>query len=749
MNRLLITLMMVGIVGTTSILGIFPGRTITNPQLRMVGARYTSLGTTNPTLRGDISGLFINPAVLGSIDPMPFSASSQKVLNLFDYKMVHAAFPMEIPIPSEDKLQTRTLYFGLSYGYSGLEGIPETISDNDRIRAISSFSSGIDILAGSAGTEFYDIFGFNTLSLGATGKVYRQFLKEKNRYALGLDVGTLATYYTNYLFVDQVQIGASLLNFLSSPFVWPDTGEEAFLPLNIIVGARVDMFNDVVSVYLHNAVEGAAASVEYYVDPNLAVRGGMDLARRFHFGTGLTMENIVGFENRNYSLRIDYNYSLNSFPFDQDPNHTVTFSLLGEARPVPPKILAPIEGYLTREPYLNLKGVSQKNTTIRIFDNDFLTRTTSTNKFGHWTFRDFPLKEGVNDIHIKSYVIEKDLSQESDHIKVTLDTLPPRFAVSVLPEGGKLKISVEPEEELDLLAGKLEKARLKFERKTAKKWEAVVSMPADLKNNSPVPSAMKILQINAQDQAGNKSEAESIPFFVQLGFPKDKYVHNKSLLRLIGNASPMVKLLNVDDDGVYIDPQYNFAFSKKLEPGKNLLRLKVRALNDEELTYLLHVLYLVSFPDVDEKIKERRDIEFMATLGLLTADADENFHPNDPVTRMFVAKMMVNAKKYPAPKVKAPLFSDVPANYPDAGYIQAAIENGLIFANPDGTFQPNQPLTMADIIFYLSNAGMVDEQEIEDPNKIPTRKELARFLAESPRYERQIEGLIDWNRGYK
>ena len=40
-------------------------------------------------------------------------------------------------------------------------------------------------------------------------------------------------------------------------------------------------------------------------------------------------------------------------------------------------------------------------------------------------------------------------------------------------------------------------------------------------------------------------------------------------------------------------------------------------------------------------------------------------------------------------------------------------------------------------------------EEVEDAERLVTRAELAEFLAYTPRFERKIARLIDWEKGYK
>ena len=94
------------------------------------------------------------------------------------------------------------------------------------------------------------------------------------------------------------------------------------------------------------------------------------------------------------------------------------------------------------------------------------------------------------------------------------------------------------------------------------------------------------------------------------------------------------------------------------------------------------------------------------------------------------------------------LFSDVPKDHPFAKYIQSGVNSGLVFAFPDGFFRPEQQLTLSEAIYLLSNSGVIDYEEVEDADRLVTRAQVAEFLAYTPRFERKIEKLIDWERGY-
>jgi hypothetical protein len=254
--------------------------------------------------------------------------------------------------------------------------------------------------------------------------------------------------------------------------------------------------------------------------------------------------------------------------------------------------------------------------------------------------------------------------------------------------------------------------------------------------------------VAARDEVGNESPVKNILFFLTMTFPPDKYVHEKENLRLLGTATAMVKEVKIGDDRVYIDANKKFSMSRKLGLGKNMIPITYKTLNDESHAYVMRVLRLATFPDL-EGVKGKRAIELMATLGVVFGDADGTFKPDDSVTRKYMARLMVKAAGLDVAKKASIAFPDIATDDPDAPYINAAIENGLMVANPDGTFGPNDTLSMADAMAFLTSAGIAQDEEGTIKRSGPvTRAELAVELSYQPKYEEQISTLVDFNVGY-
>lgn len=779
MKRTLLLLLIFNLLSISTVNSI--EKSIESPQVQMVGARSASLGVTNPVLMEEVSAHMINPASLGNIDTIPVSGTHKKIMGFFDYKLLNVAIPSDLRVPlKEKKSLLQRLTFGISYGQVSLDGIEKTERDatNTRIESTGEFGSGFKVLNLGVGTTFEETYGFNYLSVGAGAKRLTYYVDNASSSTWGLDGGMIGVKNMDMPYIDRVRVGASVLNVFTPSLKWGNDSVNN-VPMTFYLGAGADLFDETLSVYANNGIDGFAFSSEYYLQSNMILRGSTDFDE-FSIGTGIIFEKITTFlSKRDYSVRLDYNYSQHKFPMDSNPSHMISLSLLGESRPGRPKITHPAKEFIiTKEQYITLRGVGPKNTNIQVFNNDELQKTTISEKFGKWKSSHLKLKEGRNEIYVKSWTLDKDNSLASNKIIVYSDSTPPKLDINIIPKEDHYLVKLTASETLEKITATLNGNPLTFEEvkkpvseplhpiqkyipvdptKTASPlkpthWEARFKFTEETKVGKVAPQELNNIVITGEDKAGNVSVEQDIPFFVSYSFPKDRYVHYKPELRFLGFSSPMVKRVFINDEPVYIDQQYRFSIPIEMIPGKNLVKTKVLTLSGDEIIYTMRILNLKTFPDLNSSVKGRREIEFLATLGVMESDEDGNFYPENYVTREYVTKLMVLSNKdvvIPESVERAPFF-DVPAEHPYAIYIQAAIQSGLMFAYPDGTFKPDQPLTLSETILLMSSAGIIDSVEIDEeqyPGYV-TRAQLAEFLAYTPQFELKIERLINWDTGY-
>ncbi len=108
--------------------------------------------------------------------------------------------------------------------------------------------------------------------------------------------------------------------------------------------------------------------------------------------------------------------------------------------------------------------------------------------------------------------------------------------------------------------------------------------------------------------------------------------------------------------------------------------------------------YARIFPDLPSDHPARAAVEELVARGVLNGYPDGTFRPEQPVTRAEFAKMLVLATGL-LPNPKAQLaFTDTAGHWASTdGYLQAAVAAGAINGFPDGTFQPGQPTTRAQV----------------------------------------------------
>ena len=91
----------------------------------------------------------------------------------------------------------------------------------------------------------------------------------------------------------------------------------------------------------------------------------------------------------------------------------------------------------------------------------------------------------------------------------------------------------------------------------------------------------------------------------------------------------------------------------------------------------------------------------LMALDIIAGFPDGTYKPDEPVTRAQFAKIIVSAlgvgeaANYAAGATK---FADVPADHWATGYINVAVDMGVIAGYPDGTFKPENQVTFAEAI---------------------------------------------------
>jgi hypothetical protein len=770
---------------STSITGVFAvSKTITNPQVMMVGARSISLGL-NPALHGDISHSILNPATNSDINQLPFSITSQQLLQEFNYLVISTGMPTVLKFNRKGKDYRSELGLSFSYSNLSLSNIPETVDVDGFPYQIGTFSAGYHLVHFGLGTNLYERLTIDKIATGLGLKSLSYYVGSDISSTIGVDFGLIATQYIDYKFISSLDVGVVLQNALSPGMTISKTNNQILLPFSIILGGKVNLVNDRLSLLTSVNDLGLSLGSEFEVDEGVFVRASTN-QKDLKLGLGVILDNLpTGLTNYTFKGRFDFNYTQAAFPMDNDPTYVFTFSSLGRSIPKKPQILSPKKPLqLISEKFINLSGVGPKNTVIRIYNNDKFIKSVVSNKFGGWSMNNFLLEEGENKLYVKAYDLDKDLSFNSNEVTVISDTSPPQLDISLYPDNSVLVIEIKSNEKLNNISAEVNEKKVRLREEDIKISNEQVLYSSPMENtttesysdkiylkptlykgkielpvlqsqniggrlNAP-PQEMNEIEVLATDESGNSMQLGPLSFFGTITYPVDKHVHYSQSLTVIGNSSDLIENIYVNKERVGYDEENRFSSVIDLSPGKNLLETTFETQNNKSLTYHSRVLRLVTYPDMDSKVKGRREIEFLSTLDVLYGDSDGNFYPLKNVTRQYITKLMVLSlkKEETLAEVENNLFADVSFDHPYATYIQEGVNEGLVYGFPDGTFQPEQEITLTEVIFLLSNSGIIDYEEVDDSDRLITRAELAEFLAYTARFERKIEQLINWEDGY-
>ncbi|RAP26264.1 hypothetical protein DID74_02265 [Candidatus Marinamargulisbacteria bacterium SCGC AG-333-B06] len=760
-------------------------KTITNPQAMMAGARSISLGL-NPIIMGDIGHTIINPATNADIKQLPFSITQQKIYNNFNYLVVSTGIPSVLKFERKGEAYRQQLGISMSYGDISLSEIPETINQDGLPYQIGSFSAGYRLAHIGVGTNFYDKLTFNKISIGSALKTLTYYVGSDSATTIGADIGVIAMRYIDYKFITSLEVGGVIHNAISPGMTIEETQNKIVLPFAMILGSKVNLFNDRLSILSSYNELGISLGAEFEIEDGVYLRSSTSTDQKdIRLGLGIILDNIpTGILNYGFKGRFDFNYTQAAFPMNDDPSYVFSIGSLGRSIPKKPEILNPRKPVnLISEKTIGLSGVGPKSTTIRMYNNGEFQKSFLTNKFGNWEIETVYLEEGENELYIKSYDMSKDLSLESNYVTIISDTISPSLNIKIFPDNSILKVVIDSNERLANISAEIDGRKIRLKEEESKidddtiikkdtnmieniylkqtQYIGRAEFPSLLGHSDTVkkkgsyqekapPQTMSEIEVFATDESGNSIEVGPILFFGSITYPVDKHVHYNDRLLVIGNSSDLVEDIYINREKALIDPENRFASSVELNAGKNIIEFTFETQEQKTLTFYTRVLRLVSYPDINSKIKGRREIEFLSTLKILHGDNDGRFYPRQNVTRQFITKLMVLSVQEEEEIEDATynLFSDVAFDHPFAKYIQAGVNNGLIFAFPDGSFKPDQELTLTEIIYLMSNAGIINYEEVEDSDRLITRAELAEFLAYTPKFERKIEKLIDWEKGY-
>lgn len=150
-----------------------------------------------------------------------------------------------------------------------------------------------------------------------------------------------------------------------------------------------------------------------------------------------------------------------------------------------------------------------------------------------------------------------------------------------------------------------------------------------------------------------------------------------------------------------------------------VLTMKAAGLQDEIDSTVSDSVYL-PFKDAGQIPSWARNAVVIAVeKGYLDSGSAVNFQPNKAASREWVVKLIAKALGIKPMDMALP-FTDAGTISSDAkGYVAAVVYNQLISGFPDGSFQPNKPITRAEIAVMLG----LSTEEIPIPGNLSCKVE--------------------------
>jgi len=216
-------------------------------------------------------------------------------------------------------------------------------------------------------------------------------------------------------------------------------------------------------------------------------------------------------------------------------------------------------------------------------------------------------------------------------------------------------------------------------------------------------------------------EEEDIQKFINFtSLPKSNTVYTSSIK--IGGVIKDSIVKSVEINARKVDIKDNkFTIEVPLLYGKNPFNMVAYDDKDNRIASLKgNIVRLRSFKDVKPNYFARDQIEYLSTLGVIAGFADNTFKPDKPLTRAELCTLAVKLydvkllslsnifKSYDANKISNKnAFKDIPNKYWAERAINICVSNKWISGYPDKTFKPNNPMTRAEAVIFISKYAAV------------------------------------------
>lgn len=119
------------------------------------------------------------------------------------------------------------------------------------------------------------------------------------------------------------------------------------------------------------------------------------------------------------------------------------------------------------------------------------------------------------------------------------------------------------------------------------------------------------------------------------------------------------------------------------------------------------------FTDLKTDHRFYHEIHYLTEKSIISGFPDDTFRPDVTVTRAQAAIMIGKALKLDGNQ-RDTKFPDVQAEAAASGYIDSAVDKGIISGFPDNTFRPDEPVNRGQMAIFLARAFYLTEESPED-----------------------------------
>jgi hypothetical protein len=147
-----------------------------------------------------------------------------------------------------------------------------------------------------------------------------------------------------------------------------------------------------------------------------------------------------------------------------------------------------------------------------------------------------------------------------------------------------------------------------------------------------------------------------------------------------------------------------FEGSVALELGRNEKAVKIRDASSTEAEVTRKIIRFYVPQDISQDEARSKSFEYLVACSEIRNYLGKDYSLKKPLTRAAVAHIIAKAKKLDTSITPARVFKDVKRPNPDAAYIEAVKYAGIMGGYTDGTFKPENNLTLGELAQAMTKA---------------------------------------------